>query len=168
MMTLSVNIFDKYLACHEKIRLFQLLNHTSGLPAHRPYYKKLVAFPLAERMDIIVDWILAEKLLFQPGTDNLYSDLGFILLGRIIEKVSGEPLDEFWHKKIIKPLDLDKGLYFASKRKKGIRGIRGYRDLWMVKKKPLWNSSRRQLQGLGRSGRSCRTFWHYKSGIGLV
>ncbi|MCP4337327.1 MAG: beta-lactamase family protein [Desulfobulbaceae bacterium] len=104
---------------HKNVTLIHLLTHSSGLPAHRPYYKKLVDFPGAERMELLIDWILTENLLFQPGIDNLYSDLGFILLGRIIEKVSGVKLDEYWRRKIIFPLDLEKGLFFASKRQKG-------------------------------------------------
>jgi CubicO group peptidase (beta-lactamase class C family) len=103
----------------KEITLFHLLTHSSGLPAHRPYYKKLVDFLPTERMERLIDWILAENISFQPGTANLYSDLGFILLGRIIEVVSGESLDEYWQKKIIKPLALEKGLFFANKLKKG-------------------------------------------------
>ena len=101
------------------VKLLHLLTHSSGLPAHRLYYKKLVDFPEAERMELLIDWILTENLSFQPGIDNLYSDLGFILLGRIIEKLSGETLDQYWRRKIILPLDLDKGLFFANKRQKG-------------------------------------------------
>jgi serine-type D-Ala-D-Ala carboxypeptidase len=114
---------DKYFAtslpAHKKTTLLQLLTHSSGLPAHRPFYEKLVDIPIPERMDRIIEWILCENLVFEPGEDNLYSDLGFILLGQIIEKVSGESLDEYWNRKIIKPLDLDEGLFYASKRKKG-------------------------------------------------
>lgn len=106
---------------HQKITVLNLLTHSSGLPAHRPYYKKLVDIPHEERMDILVDWILAENLIFKPGTDTLYSDLGFMLLGKIIEKVSGESLDKYWQRRIILPLDLDRGLYFAQKQKKGSR-----------------------------------------------
>lgn len=104
---------------HKNITLLHLLTHSSGLPAHRLYYKKLVDFPGVERKKLLIDWILAENLIFKPGVDNLYSDLGFILLGIIIEKVSGVGLDEYWRRKIITPLDLDKGLFFASKRQKG-------------------------------------------------
>ena len=110
--------FQKNLQGKENITLLNLLCHSSGLPAHRPYYKKLIDIPVSGRMAALIDWILAENLVFQPGTDNLYSDLCFILLGRIIEMVSGESLDEYWQRKIIKPLDLDRGLFFAGKRKK--------------------------------------------------
>ena len=59
---------------------------------------------------------MTENLVFKPGTENLYSDLGFILLGKIIEKVSGQSLDDYWQKKIQLPLKLDKGLFFVNKR----------------------------------------------------
>ena len=110
--------FQKSMPGKENITLSNLLSHSSGLPAHRPYYKKLIEIPASDRMERLVGWILDEQLVFQPGTENLYSDLGFILLGRIIEMVSGESLDEYWQKKIIKFLHLDKGLFFAGKRKK--------------------------------------------------
>ena len=77
----------------QQCTLFHLLTHSSGFPAHKPYYKKLVQFPQEERMEKVTEWIFSENLLFPPGSDTLYSDLGFILLGRIVEKVSGESLD---------------------------------------------------------------------------
>lgn len=103
-----------------KITILHLLTHSSGLPAHRPYYQELVKHPDHKRMERLIAWILAEKLVFDPGTAHLYSDLGFILLGIIIEKISGESLDEYWKKKIIKPLQhigLEKGLFFPEKQK---------------------------------------------------
>lgn len=109
--------FDTSSTDKQNITLLHLLTHSSGLPAHRPYYKKLVDLHHKERMDRLTDWILDENLLFKTGAENLYSDLGFILLGRIVEKVSGESLDEYWERKITTPLGLDKELFFASKRK---------------------------------------------------
>lgn len=102
------------------ITLLQLLTHSSGLPAHRPYYQELVKHPEEKRADMLIAWILAENLVFDPGTAHLYSDLGFILLGRIIEKISGASLDEYWKRKILQPLqriDLEKGLFFPGKQK---------------------------------------------------
>jgi serine-type D-Ala-D-Ala carboxypeptidase len=63
-----------------------LLAHSSGLPAHRPYYETRtgrVAFAEA---------ICAEPLVYPPGTASLYSDLGFILLGFILEDAGGASL----------------------------------------------------------------------------
>ncbi len=111
--------FERDLAAKKHISLFHLLTHSSGLPAHRPYFKKLLDIPQPERMEKITERIFHENLVFNPGTANLYSDLGFILLGRIIEKVTGESLDAFWERKIITPLKLNNRLFFASKCQKG-------------------------------------------------
>lgn len=106
---------------YSKISLMHLLTHSSGLPAHRHFYTKLQCMADTKRMDILVDWILDEELLYEPGTENVYSDLGFMLLGRIIEKVSGSSLDEYWRRKIIFSQDLDSDLFFAAKQKNDSR-----------------------------------------------
>lgn len=103
----------------QAITLYQLLTHSSGLPAHRPYYEELVGWNEKSRMKRLVERIIAEKLLFPPTTDTLYSDLGFILLGRIIEIASGESLDTYWRRKIIAPLHLENDLFFASTKEEG-------------------------------------------------
>jgi len=103
----------------DQIQIFHLLTHSSGLPAHRPYFEKLIDIPKTQKKSILIEWIMAENLVFKPGTDNLYSDLGFILLGLIIEKISGESLDEYWRRNIIFPIGLEKSLFFANKGKKG-------------------------------------------------
>lgn len=99
------------------ITLDNLLTHSSGLPAHRPFYKSLIHVPEDIRKQYLVNRILAEQILFIPGTDTLYSDLGFMLLGQIVEIVSGQSLDEYWERTIIQPLQLDNSLFFAAKKK---------------------------------------------------
>ncbi|MBW1636692.1 MAG: serine hydrolase, partial [Deltaproteobacteria bacterium] len=93
-----------------------LLSHSSGLPAHRPYYEELYRSLPGDKKGKIKNWILSENLCFAPGTDTLYSDLGFILLGLLIEEKSGERLNLFWEKEIIAPLKLQKELFFPQKR----------------------------------------------------
>ncbi|WP_249664491.1 serine hydrolase, partial [Lysinibacillus sp. D4B1_S16] len=61
----------------------------SGLPA----YKRPVVKRYHER-DIMTE-IFSSKVVFQPGEQVLYSDLGLILLGKIIEIVSGRSLSQF-------------------------------------------------------------------------
>ena len=97
-----------------KIRLSHLLSHSAGLPAHRPYYEILTEYPQHERKEIINRLIFAEKLLFEPGKNTLYSDLGFILLGSIVEKITRTSLDNFWKNAIIQPLGLQEELFFAT------------------------------------------------------
>jgi CubicO group peptidase (beta-lactamase class C family) len=96
----------------KEITLQYLLGHASGLPAHREYYKELVRYPRAARKDIMTEWILKEELQFKPGSQTLYSDLGFILLGRIVEIQSRQSLDSFVADKVMKPLGLENKIFY--------------------------------------------------------
>lgn len=69
-----------------------LLEHASGLPAHRPYYLRLADAAAIARA------ICDEPLDYAPGTRSVYSDAGFILLGRILERVYDGPLDAGFEK----------------------------------------------------------------------
>ncbi|MGH9176021.1 MAG: serine hydrolase domain-containing protein [Vicinamibacterales bacterium] len=64
-----------------------LLEHSSGLPAYRPYFKTLSGRAAYQ------DAIAREPLECEPRTAAIYSDLGFILLGFILEDAGGAPLD---------------------------------------------------------------------------
>ncbi len=94
------------------IRLWHLLNHCSGLPAYYPYYKELPAIWSKSRKNWIQQRILAEPLLHEPGEECLYSDLGFLLLGAVIEKQSGQSLDVWYERNIIKPIGLSGNIGF--------------------------------------------------------
>jgi serine-type D-Ala-D-Ala carboxypeptidase len=71
----------------------QLLGHTSGLPAYVPFFRDLVATPFAERPGALRSMILETPLSNPPGKAACYSDLGFILLGMILESALGGPLE---------------------------------------------------------------------------
>ena len=98
-----------------KITISQLLNHSSGLPAHRPYYTVLNEFPPEERKRAAMALICKEELCFEPGKGTLYSDLGFILLGFIIEKIFGCTLDAVWNREIAIPFGVEKEMFFLGK-----------------------------------------------------
>lgn len=91
------------------------MSHSSGLPAHKPYFEKIGKMPMGVRKEEMVKCILEENLLNFPGESNIYSDLGYILLGRIIEEKSGKALNEYWKEKIASPLSLNKKLIFPKK-----------------------------------------------------
>lgn len=99
-----------------KVRLDMLLSHSSGLPAHRPYFEVLSGYSPKERNEAIIKFILNENLVFQPGTDTLYSDLGFILLGCLIEKLSGQSLADYWRDRVARPMDLQAELFFPHQK----------------------------------------------------
>ena len=81
-----------------------LLNHTSGLPAWRPLYerivpdgKKLRDITLSSRRAAIYDAIHHEPLADPVGGRCVYSDLGFILLGEIVERIVKQEWSAFIH-----------------------------------------------------------------------
>ena len=95
-----------------KITIKQLLSHCSGFPAHKEYFQILKDIPTNKRKDIVDDLLLNEKLEYTPGTKAIYSDLGFMLLGRIIEKKSGDSLDQFIKERVLQPFNLEKNIFF--------------------------------------------------------
>lgn len=84
----------------ERVELWMLLSHTSGLPAWLPLYKTC-----RDR-----DEVLAEALrsfpAYEPGTDVVYSDVNYIVLTYIAEKVTGERIDRLFEKLVSSPLKL--------------------------------------------------------------
>ncbi|WP_063860441.1 MULTISPECIES: serine hydrolase domain-containing protein [unclassified Paenibacillus] len=90
---------------HSQVTLRHLLMHASGLPPDLPYFPRKAARPN------LIEEILAQELLFQPGKEKLYSDLGMILLGIIVERVSGEPLDRFVKQQIFDPLEMQNTVF---------------------------------------------------------
>lgn len=84
----------------ERITVRHLLTHSSGLPPWRPLYKE--ATSAAEALALVY----ATPLDTVPGARMAYSDLGAILLGRIVETVSGKPLDQYLAANVFKPLGM--------------------------------------------------------------
>lgn len=112
--------FDVPSDRYKQIQIHHLLEHKSGLPAHREYFKQLIRFPQTDRLNWLIDCILNESLEADPGCREVYSDLGYILLGKIVENVSGEKLNDFWQRTVISPLGLEDGLFFnVNKKLKG-------------------------------------------------
>jgi CubicO group peptidase (beta-lactamase class C family) len=88
----------------DDVTVRQLLGHSSGLPAHRPFWKQAAHSP-AERL-AIERLAAREPLAYLPGTRAVYSDLGFILLGWLLERLTGARLDLLFQDRIARPLGL--------------------------------------------------------------
>jgi CubicO group peptidase (beta-lactamase class C family) len=95
--------------------LRHLVNHSSGLPAWKPYYEDILKTEKAGKVNFITsraaknfvfEAVHREKPLSTPGKQALYSDLGFIVLAEILETVTGLTLDRFCQERIFKPLGL--------------------------------------------------------------
>lgn len=93
------------------ITFLDLMNHVSGYPDYYPL--DFVDRRMAKSID--PDELLRQyaggKLDFEPGTRYSYSNTGYILLGRVIEKVSGESLGAFLKRRIFQPLGMDHSFY---------------------------------------------------------
>jgi CubicO group peptidase (beta-lactamase class C family) len=84
----------------QETTLRHLLTHTAGLVAHRPFYVNL------EGRDQIEAAIYEEARTAIPGNSVCYSDLGYMLLGWVLEASYGLPLDEAFEALVARPLGL--------------------------------------------------------------
>ena len=100
-----------------------LLSHCSGLPAHREYFNILKDKKVKDKKGFVENLILQEPLEHDPGTMALYSDLGFMLLGMIVEKKTGCSLADYVAEKVLQPLGLEKIIFYNphSEEKKGFK-----------------------------------------------
>jgi CubicO group peptidase (beta-lactamase class C family) len=73
----------------------KLLSHASGMADWQPFYSGLDAVPPDQRKRQVRDWIMDIPLVSSPGSESLYSDLGFMVLEWIIELKTGKNLNEF-------------------------------------------------------------------------
>jgi len=98
------------------ISVHHLLAHCSGLPAWRPFHTEVTTEAARNRRSpvlasrsaraFIYEQIHRARLEYPPASRSLYSDLGFLLLGELVELVAGTTLDRFCHDRIFRPLGL--------------------------------------------------------------
>ncbi len=89
-----------------QISIRHLLSNSSGLSAWKPFYQDCQVQECPVSRDEFARRILADPLEALPGEKEIYSDLGFMLLGMILEKVAGVPLDLLFQDEIARPLGL--------------------------------------------------------------
>lgn len=117
------------------ITIRHLLNHSSGLPSWVPYFEELIRLHEGERRGILTssgakeyvyNAINRAQLKFEPGTKQVYSDVGFILLGHLIEIVTGTKLDRAAQQYVFQPLGLKSTSFIdlAMIRRRGIHPVK--------------------------------------------
>ncbi len=84
----------------EKITLRNLLIHNGGLPA----FKRL--FLTCKSQQEVLDSVYQTEMIFNVGDSTVYSDFDFVLLGKIVERISGVTLDKFVDSVFFKPLGM--------------------------------------------------------------
>ena len=106
-----------------QVTLSDLLSHQSGLPAWRPFYQ---AFPTdlssepksqQQRMHAVLQLILKEPIDRTSSSTSVYSDLGYMLLGFVVERVTGQSLATFTHDQIFGPLQANSLTFGIQDRK---------------------------------------------------
>ena len=85
----------------ENVTIKNLLLHNSGLPAWKKFWG------VYDNPEDILNTIYNSELEYETGTKTIYSDLGLITLGKIIEKVSGKSLSDFCKEEIFVPLEMN-------------------------------------------------------------
>lgn len=95
---INKNLSD--VSTRKTITINHLLTHTSGLPPFKLFYE--IEGDNKDRISAV----FSSELETEPGEKYVYSDIGFIILGKIVEKISGQPLDTFVEENIYKPLGM--------------------------------------------------------------
>ncbi|MBN9118090.1 MAG: beta-lactamase family protein [Planctomycetes bacterium] len=99
----------------DKVTVEHLLLHTSGLIADN------AITDYADGREKALERVAALKLQAPPGTRFVYSDVGFIVLGVLVERISGTPVDAFAKKHVFEPLKMaDTGYTPSAELKKRV------------------------------------------------
>ena len=97
------------LEWRHKVTVRHLLTHTAGLPPFKEYWRT------SKSKQETVSRIFAEALDYEPGTKEVYSDLGIILMAEIIERLTGRALDDLSRAQIFSPLGMKDTMYRPAK-----------------------------------------------------
>jgi D-alanyl-D-alanine carboxypeptidase len=106
------------------ITLYELMTHTSGYPDYYPLDFVDRRMMQETTADKVIHEYAGGKLDFEPGSRWSYSNTGYTILGRVVEKVSGEPLSTFLQKRIFAPLDMPHSSFVPRQDQPGL--ARGY------------------------------------------
>lgn len=86
------------------ISIRNILSHTSGIPSYTEifYFDTLVGKKVS--IDKLIKFFESRPLIFEPGTNWSYSNSGYVLAAKIVEKLSGMAFNDFLQKRIFQPL----------------------------------------------------------------
>ncbi|HET8890671.1 MAG TPA: serine hydrolase [Candidatus Angelobacter sp.] len=112
------DLVKKYMpdapAAWDKITIFHVLTHTSGIPSFTSFPDLNARQKQAMTPEKLVEWFRDKPLEFEPGTKWNYSNSGYALLGYLIEKISGQGYAEFVQQNIFTPLGMKDSGYDSN------------------------------------------------------
>ena len=97
------------------ITIRDLLAHTAGFAAWAELYKKVEGQERAQVQRTYLKTIVSRPLDYEPRTRAVYSDLGVLLLGEVLERITSNNLEGLSHEEILEPLGMDETMYRPSK-----------------------------------------------------
>jgi CubicO group peptidase (beta-lactamase class C family) len=112
-------VFPGFPAYGKTITLRNLLNHTSGLVDYEDLLRPQPGIP-EDRLVQVKDAGVLELMKqqkgtkFKPGSHWEYSNSGYVVLGMVVQKVSGKPFAQFLHDRIFAPLHMDGTLAYEK------------------------------------------------------
>jgi CubicO group peptidase (beta-lactamase class C family) len=98
----------------EKITIHHLLTHTSGIPNLTDFPDFLETMMLPSPVEKTIERFKNKPLEFEPGEKFSYSNSGYVLLGYLIEKISGKSYEDFLNENIFQPLNMTNSGYDHS------------------------------------------------------
>jgi CubicO group peptidase (beta-lactamase class C family) len=117
----KLNVEDpvkKYMAgapaAWDKVTIYNLLTHTSGIPSFTGFPEYAKREPFATTAAEEVAWFRDKTLDFAPGEKWSYSNSGYVLLGYLIEKITGGSYEKFVRENIFTPLDMKDSGYDSN------------------------------------------------------
>lgn len=101
-------------ATWDKITIFNLLTHTAGIPSFTSFSEYASIEPFAKTPRQLVALFRDKPLDFEPGEKFNYSNSGYVLLGYLIEQISGQKYEQFVRENIFKPLGMTDSGYDSN------------------------------------------------------
>ena len=110
------DILPGFPAYAKSVTVRNLLTHTSGLPDYEDLMKPDTWTPQHQIQDAEVAVLLQQQTAgkFAPGTSWAYSNSGYVVLGLIVAKVSGQPFSQFLRRRIFQPLRMNHTVLYVK------------------------------------------------------
>jgi CubicO group peptidase (beta-lactamase class C family) len=117
-----------------KVTLHQILQHNSGLWCYlqdptSPFWEVMEYYHRPEKL---MEYMLGWPLDFEPGTQYKYTNSGYVLLGILIEKISGKTLEHFLEENIFNPLNMRNTFYDPLELKLNNKTAIGYDNFYQA------------------------------------
>ena len=137
----------------ESITIRHLMTHTSGLRPGISHTIEVDGLSIEwTGYDTAIDLAKSEKIQSKPGTRFVYSDINYILLGEIIQQLSGRRLEDFVSEEVFVPLEMNDTYYVPSNRQRNRTAPTKWVDGKMLQGIPNNPICRKTDRGHGHAG----------------